>query len=108
MNRPAPSWRRRDIYSSRRIEASHQKNLRSALGFEEVNQLLDALLVREGAQVPALAALLDQPFLKQDLQVVRQGGGRHSNLLLDLADDHPIRMRLPQPAQDPEPDLMGQ
>jgi hypothetical protein len=80
----------------------------TALGIEEVEQLLEALLVCEVAQESSLAALPDQPFVEQDLQVVRQGGGRHSNLLLDLADDHAIRMRLPEPAQDPKPDLMAQ
>jgi hypothetical protein len=77
-----------------------------ALGIEEVEQLLEALLVDEVAQEPSLATLPDQPIPKQDVQVVGQGGRRHSNLLLDLTDDHPVRMRLPEPAQDPQPDLM--
>src|SRR5687768_3688807 len=90
------------------IESSLKKILRSALGLEEVQQLLEALLVRGVAHEPALAALLDQSFVKQDLQMVRQGGGRHPDLLLDLADDHPVRLRPPEPAQDPKPDLMAQ
>ena len=52
------------------------------------------------AQESAFAFLLDQPFLAERVEVVREGGRGDGELILHLADDEPARMCREQEADD--------
>jgi len=72
----------------------------AALGVEEVQEDLELLGAGAIAEKSAFAFLLDEPFLAERVEVVREGGCRDGELVLQLADDEPAGMRCEQEADD--------
>jgi len=72
----------------------------AALGVEKVQEDLELRGAGAIAEKAALALLLDEVFLAKCVEVVRQGGRRDSELILQLADDEPAGMGCEQETDD--------
>ncbi len=78
----------------------------AALGVEKVEQDLKLCGASSIAQKSPLPLLFNEPFLAQRIQVMRKGGSRDSELIVELADDEPGRMRGEKETDDGDPGLV--